>query len=237
MLYQHALKGVVYIRIKMNNKPVILFDLDGTVIDSTEAILESFHHSFKHYDISSPDDEAIKALIGHPLDVMYRELGVAEELVWGYVGTYKEYYREISTLKTILLPRAREAIELASTFARLGIVTTKTGKYSKVLMQHFDLMFHFETLIGREDVKNPKPHKEPVEKALEAMNITKSNVWLIGDTHLDICSANNAEINHLAVTSGYESREVLLKYTNLIVSDVLEAVKNIEKVCRNLTFS
>lgn len=78
---------------------IILFDLDGTLIDSTEAILESFHNSFAVHGFSVPDDAQIKALIGHPLDVMYRELGVDEALVLDFVTTYKEHYREISTQK------------------------------------------------------------------------------------------------------------------------------------------
>lgn len=216
----------------MNDKPVILFDLDGTVIDSTEAILESFHNCYKHYNIKAPDDEAIKALIGHPLDEMYRSLGVAEEDVWDYVDTYKLHYRKISCLKTVLLDEAKEAIERASRFARLGIVTTKTGKYSQEIMEHFELMHYFEVLIGREHVQNPKPHKEPIEKALKAMGVGADNVWLIGDTHLDIGSAKSAGIYHVAVTSGYESEEELRKHTKEIVLNVLKAVEKIEKVCK-----
>ncbi|MBU1643309.1 HAD family hydrolase, partial [bacterium] len=117
----------------------ILFDLDGTLIDSTEAILESFHHSFDFHNHPHVSDEAIKALIGHPLDVMYTELGIEEAGVWEFVHTYKEHYREISTQKTVLLPKAREAVEEARKFARLGIVTTKTGKFSRILMEHFGL--------------------------------------------------------------------------------------------------
>ena len=212
----------------MNNKPIILFDLDGTVIDSTEAILESFHNSFRHYNVKAPSDEAIKALIGHPLDEMYRSFGVDEAEVWDYVHTYKEHYQKIACQKTVLLEHAREAIELASSFARLGIVTTKTGKYSQEIMEHFGLMPYFETLIGREHVENPKPHKEPVEKALKAMSTSKDNVWLIGDTQMDIYCANNAGIEHIAVTSGYESEEEIRKHTQSVVENVLQAVKSIE---------
>lgn len=213
----------------MYNKPIILFDLDGTVIDSTEAILESFHNSFKHYQVKAPSDEAIKALIGHPLDVMYSELGIDSDKVWDYVKTYKLHYREISCQKTVLLPLAVEAIKLASSFARLGIVTTKTAQYSKELMEHFNLMSYFETLIGRENVEHPKPHEEPVLKALDAMKVSVNNVWLIGDTHLDIGSANNAGIDHIAVTSGYESEIEIRKHTNNVVENVFQAVQNIEK--------
>ncbi|MEA1920170.1 MAG: HAD family hydrolase, partial [Campylobacterota bacterium] len=169
----------------------ILFDLDGTLIDSTEAILESFHNSYRFYNKTAPNDEAIKALIGHPLDVMYRELGIKEELVWDYVGTYKEHYRQISCLKTVMLPRAIEAVELAAQHFQLGIVTTKTGKYSQELLEHFGLMHHFEVLIGREHVENPKPHAEPILKAIDALTCKKESCWMIGDTRLDIASANS----------------------------------------------
>ena len=207
----------------------ILFDLDGTLIDSTEAILESFRHSFDVHGHAHPEEEAIKALIGHPLDVMYRRLGVEEPRVWDFVATYKEHYRKISTQKTELLACARQAVEEASRFARLGVVTTKTGQYSKELLEHFGLMQHFEVLIGREDVEHPKPHPEPIEKALALMACEKGRCWMIGDTRLDVEAAKNAAIGWVAVTSGYDTREQLLTCGDIIECDALAAVRYIEK--------
>lgn len=205
---------------------IILFDLDGTLIDSTEAILEGFHHTFNHHNHTHPSDEQIKALIGYPLDVMFAQLGAPKESIWGFVDTYKQHYRKISTQKTELLTGAREAVELASSFARLGIVTTKTGKYSQVLMEHFGLMDKFEVLIGREDVTNPKPHAEPIYKALSHFcDINKSNTWMIGDTELDLLSAQNAQIKSLGVLSGYGKRKDLKKYKTILFNNVLDAVK------------
>ena len=204
---------------------IILFDLDGTVIDSTEAILESFHNSFEVHNFKEVDDEDIKALIGYPLDVMYSNLGVDENKVWDFVTTYKEHYREISTKKTILLESAKEAIETASKFATLGIVTTKTGRYSKILMEHFKLMDYFEVLIGREDVEKPKPNAEPILKALEKLNKKDKEIWMIGDTKLDLISAKNAGVNSIGVLSGYDDEKTLKEYSDIIVSDVLEAIK------------
>jgi len=207
---------------------IILFDLDGTVIDSTEAILESFHNSFEVHNFKKVNDEDIKALIGYPLDVMYSNLGVDENKVWDFVTTYKEHYREISTKKTILLESAKEAIETASKFATLGIVTTKTGRYSKILMEHFKLMDYFEVLIGREDVEKPKPNAEPILKALEKLNKKDKEIWMIGDTKLDLISAKNAGVNSIGVLSGYDDEKTLKEYSDIIVSDVLEAVKVLE---------
>jgi len=208
----------------MGERVIILFDLDGTLIDSTEAILESFHNAFDFYGYKQPDDNDIKALIGHPLDVMFARLGVEEEHVWDFVSTYKEYYREISTQKTILLPRAKEAVEMAAGFAELGIVTTKTGKYSQILMEHFGLMEYFKILIGRENVTHPKPHAEPILKALEAFDRHDKDIWMIGDTRLDLLSADAAGVASIGVLSGYDTKEELEKFTNVIFSDAYEAI-------------
>ena len=203
---------------------IILFDLDGTLIDSTEAILESFHNSFDVHKHKHAEDKDIKALIGHPLDVMYRELGVDEERVWDFVTTYKEHYRLISTQKTVLLDKAKEAVLEASKFAELGIVTTKTAKYSQVLMEHFGLMGHFNVLIGREHVTHPKPHAEPILKALESFDTKNKEIWMVGDTRLDLESAKHAGVNSLGVLSGYDNYKTLNKFTNVICNDALEAV-------------
>jgi len=207
---------------------IILFDLDGTLIDSTEAILESFHNSFDYYGVSHPSDERIEALIGYPLDVMYRELGTEEEKIWDYVATYKEHYQKISTQKTVLLESAREAVSLADKFATLAVVTTKTGKYSRILLEHFELMKPFKVLIGREDVENPKPHAEPILNALKALDLKDEDVWMIGDTKLDLLSAQNAGVNAIAVLSGYDKREVLEEFTEFIFEDALQAVQYLQ---------
>ncbi len=207
----------------------ILFDLDGTLIDSTEAILESFHNSFDIHKHPHPSDEAIKALIGHPLDAMYFDLGIEKERIWDFVKTYKEHYRVISTQKTVLLDYAIEAIEEAQKIARLGVVTTKTGEYSCELLKHFGVMDAFEVLIGREHVENPKPHSEPIDKAITMMKSNKEECWMIGDTRLDIASAQSAGIKSVAVTSGYDKREQLLTLTDIIEENALEAVRYIAK--------
>ncbi|PHQ56495.1 MAG: hydrolase [Sulfurimonas sp.] len=207
---------------------IILFDLDGTLIDSTDAILEGFHHSFDVYKCEHPSDEAIKALIGYPLEVMYSELGIETSKLDMFVTTYKEYYRVISCEKTELLKNAKEAVVLASQIAEIGIVTTKTGKYSQVIMEHFGIMDYFKVLIGREHVENPKPHEEPILKALSSFDTYGKEIWMIGDTKLDLISAKNAEVNSIGVLSGYGSQSTLEEHTNIVVKDALEAIKYLE---------
>lgn len=209
---------------------IILFDLDGTLIDSTEAILESFYHSVAfHGEVTEVNDEMITSQIGHPLEVMFAGVGVREISVAKHVSTYKLHYREISRAKTFMLPNAIEAIEEASKFARLGIVTTKTGHYSRELMEHFGVMNYFEVLIGFENVINPKPHPEPILTALEQMKSDKANVWMIGDTRLDLEASHRAGVEAIGVLSGYDNFEQLSTFDFVIQENALQAVRHIAK--------
>jgi len=203
----------------------ILFDLDGTLIDSTEAILESFDVALGTFGEVLPDVAAIKAEIGHPLDVMFRTLGVSEEKVWDHVRAYKQHYRKISCQKTLLLPDALEAVKLASKHATLGIVTTKTAEYSREMLEYMGVMVYFDVLIGREDVTHPKPHPEPVFKAVAALKADKNRCWMIGDTPMDIRAAEAAGIAHVAVSCGYADERSLAEYTSDIAPNAYEAVK------------
>lgn len=208
-------------------KTTILFDLDGTLIDSTKAILESFGVAYETHGTETPDAKDIVALIGHPLDFMFSHLGVAHGEMDSYLNAYKAHYREVSKPKTHLLPNAKEAIVRAAGFARLGVVTTKTARYSEELLDYFGVMGYFEVLIGRESVHHPKPHPEPILKALHLMSANKDFAYMIGDTCLDIIAAQRAEIKSVAVTSGYASFEQLSICTESIVDDALEAVERI----------
>jgi len=210
----------------------ILFDLDGTLIDSTEAILESFSVALDHYGSKKPHDEMVKELIGYPLETMFERVGVDSALVKEHVRRYKEHYREISCQKTRLLPGAKEAVERACEFARVGIVTTKTGKYSRELLEYFGLMDWFEVLIGREDVQNPKPHPEPVCRALEMMSADPDKTWMIGDTVLDIESAKGAGVTPFALVCGYGEENELAKASEYLAADALAAVSVIRSIVR-----
>ena len=209
----------------------ILFDLDGTLIDSTEAILESFDESFKAFDMETPSDELIKSLVGHPLETMYQGLGVSPKNIQDIIKAYKEHYRLISRKKTLLLPNAIEAIEEANRFATLGIVTTKTKRYSLELLEHLGILKYFSIIIGREDVINPKPHPEPVLKAISLLKARKDFTWMIGDTMMDINSAKDAGAKSCGVLCGYGKFEDLSDDTVNIFPTSLEAVRFIKTQC------
>jgi len=215
----------------MKQDLTILFDLDGTLIDSTDAIVTSFNYALQKHGYKIPAKEKITQNIGHPLSEMFSRLGVSTQDLNEVITSYKLKYRTISKQMTSFLPKAKEAIQLARSYGKVAAVTTKTSKYSKEILEHLGVREYFQGIVGFEDVQHHKPHKEPILKALQILKTQDfKSVYMIGDTQLDILSAKNAKVNSFAVTSGYESEQSLIKFTNHIKPNAFEAVKEIIKI-------
>lgn len=198
-------------------KAIILFDLDGTLIDSTPAILASFRFACTEQGFASPQDKTIIQFIGHTLEDMFLGIGVQKEKVWDFIESYRKFYRANMEQGTKLLEHAREAIELAFSFAHLAVVTTKRADFSTKLLESFGVLHYFSVVIGIENVRNPKPSSEPILKALDSLyeskgQIPKQDCFMIGDTELDLQAAMNAGINGIGVLCGYGSEQSLQRF-------------------------
>ena len=214
-------------------KPTILFDLDGTLIDSTSAILEGFHYAFDKFNLPRAKDSDITSQIGYPLDIMFANLGINANID-EFVKAYKEKYLQIYLNQTVLLDTAYEAVKIANSFADLGIVTTKTSKFSHILLEKLGIYQYFMTIIGREDVVKLKPDAEPILKALKNMNKSIQNAFMVGDTKLDGLAAKAANIKSIGVKCGYGNEEELKIYCDFIYKNPLEAVLFVKNKFINL---
>lgn len=214
---------------------IILFDMDGTLIDSTDAIYESFCVVFEKHKMPPKSKAEVAQYIGYPLDDMFAFLGAEKGQIKQLCADYKAHYMQIHNAQTKMLDGAVEAIKMASEFANLGIVTTKSSDSSRNLLAHFGVAKHFSVMIGKNDVINPKPHKEPILKALAEMqglgiNAKAHNAFMIGDTILDLIAAREAEIVGLGVLCGYGLRKDLEQYSKFIFKDTMEAVEFAKRI-------
>ncbi|TQR31345.1 hydrolase [Campylobacter sp. MIT 99-7217] len=212
------------------SRKTILFDLDGTLIDSRESIMLSFEFAFGVCQKPCPSRELISSFVGYPLEIMFEKLGVSKDRIDDFVKAYRNKYEEIYLDITTLLPQAREAIEDAFNFADLAVVTTKNSHFSQILLKHLQVLKYFTCVIGKEDVDEPKPSAKPIMKALEILKKDRENAYMIGDTALDIQAALNAKITPLALSCGYEDIKSLQKYHCEIFSSAKEAVSFIKNL-------
>ncbi|MCX2716537.1 HAD family hydrolase [Helicobacter sp. MIT 21-1697] len=215
---------------------IILFDLDGTLIDSTQAIYMSFCEAYKTMCAELPAFECVKNSIGHTLEDMFVQNGVARSEVQEYVKAYRIHYRVLMEEGTHLLPFAKEAIIKAYEFANLGIVTTKRGDFSQILLQKLGVWEYFDDIIGIESVRFPKPHTEPILKALEHLGaaqkgINNHKIFMIGDTSLDLSAAKNAHINAVGVLCGFGKRDDMESFNVPLCENTLAAVHYIAQKC------
>ncbi|MCP4645100.1 MAG: HAD family hydrolase [bacterium] len=201
----------------------VAFDLDGTLIDSTEAIVESFFHAFDAAGIARPPRNRIVETIGFTIEAQFTQIADCDPAVC--VPVFRAHYATIACDKTVLLPGARECLEqLADAGIRLGFATSKLRKYADVILESLGVRHLFVSGIGPEDVVHPKPHPEAVLKSLENLAVGADGMWFVGDTAFDINAAHNANVRCLCVTTGYDTREELEALNPEAVFDSLSEV-------------
>ncbi len=215
---------------------IILFDLDGTLVDSTQAIYASFCESFKAMGQIPPSFESVKQYIGHTLEDMFLAHNVSSLQVESYVQHYRNCYRKLMEEGTHLLPYVKDALKRAYEFASLGVVTTKRGDFSRILLENLGVWKYFDGIVGIESVKYPKPHAELILKALDLLQaqqkgISKNRIYMVGDTMLDIQAAQNTGIKAVGVLCGF-GIEADMRASNVpLYANPLMAVDYIAQKC------
>jgi len=182
-----------------------LFDLDGTLIDSIELIVESFRHTFRinlGADPTPDEERRWRAGFGTPLRTQlakFVSLDQVDDLVDGYRTFTHEHHdrliRPYSGISEALMALQRSGV-------RMGIVTSKTNLLARRGLQLYGLEDYFETVVGMDDVSEHKPHPAPVIEALSRMSVGPSNVVFVGDSPHDIRAGRSAGVDTAAVVWG-----------------------------------
>lgn len=198
----------------------VAFDLDGTLIDSTDPIVESFQHAFKVIGEPPPSREVITGSIGYTIHEQFTHLTRHDPA--DCVRIYREHYRTIMCDGTFLLPGARETLErLRDAGIGLGFATSKKREYSEEILEHLGVLDFFTCRLGPDDVTHPKPHPEAVLRSLEELGVQAHEMFFVGDTRFDVHAAQAAGVRCLAVATGYATRDELVRLRPEAVFDGL----------------
>jgi pyrophosphatase PpaX len=181
--------------------PVVLFDLDGTVVDSGAIILASMRHAAKQVLGIEPPDEELMAAVGGPgLEAQMRELAPdrVEELVTVYRAHNEPLHDELVSCEGIddVLVRLKEEGR------RLGIVTAKRRATVELAFATVPLGHLFETVVGGDETERHKPSPEPLLLAAKRMHADPHECAYVGDSPFDIRAAKAAGMHAVAVTWG-----------------------------------
>ncbi|MDR3565851.1 MAG: pyrophosphatase PpaX [Negativicutes bacterium] len=176
----------------------VLFDLDGTLLDTTDLILKSFQHTIKVHYNREADLDIARAYFGQPLRAALEVMG--PDKVDQLITTYREYnVIHHDRLAKIFTGVADALQRMHNDGVLMAIVTSKTHQTALRGLKLFDLDKYFSVIIGHEQCSHHKPHPEPVQLALAGLGLDAGECLMVGDSPFDIISAKSAGVATVAV--------------------------------------
>lgn len=181
--------------------PVVLFDLDGTVVDSGAMILASMRHATKEVLGVEPPDEELMAAVGGPgLEAQMRAL--SPDRVDELVTVYRAHNEPLHDELVCCAGMDEVLVQLRDGGRRLGVVTAKRRATVELAFANVPLAHLFEIVVGGDETVHHKPHPEPLLLAARRMSVDPAACAYVGDSPFDVRAAKAAGMYAVAVTWG-----------------------------------
>jgi len=188
----------------------IIFDFDGTLIDSYEPITESLNQVREAFGKPPLALGDVKGMVGHGLEHLI-EAAIGPEKVADGVRIFRERYATICESRTTILPQVRETLEeLDRRTYQMAIATNKPSYFARDILKALDVEHLFVEVLGPNDVERPKPDPEMLEIIMSRLGLGSDETLYVGDMPLDIEVARNAGVAVYALPTGSASRDDLL---------------------------
>lgn len=189
----------------------IFFDLDGTITDSGEGIINCASLALEHFGLPVPSREAMKVFVGPPLDQTFIRFGVPADKTAEAIAVFRSRYVPIGILENYPYPGIREMLQtLRSQGHRLFIATSKPEEMALRVLDRFDLSGYFEIICGA-TLDGSRIEKAHVISYLLEQSGGVENTVMVGDTHYDVIGAARHNIPTIGVSWGYGDTEQMKK--------------------------
>lgn len=205
----------------------IIFDLDGTLANSSEDIVNCVHWTLRDVGLASPSKEAILHHVGkgvRPLiEATVRQQGgtFSQEIL----DIFDHHYSRHLLDSTRLYPFVIDVLEAYRSRA-MAVVTNKSQKYTNPILEGLGIAKYFKAVVGRDACKERKPHPEPVLLALRSCGVEPSQAVMVGDTEIDVEAGRRAGTKTCAVLYGFgEEKKICDAKPDWIVSSAKNLLK------------
>lgn len=204
----------------------VLFDLDGTLLDSVALILESYRHTLETHGLDPRPEQEILAGLGTTLETQFGKW-VAPSRVAALVETYIEHNLTVHDRYARPYPGISELVHrLAAGGTPLAIVTSKRRRGTERGLAALGLTPCFAVQICADDVETPKPHPQPVHMALAALDVPAERAVFVGDATHDVHAGRAAGVKTVAVTWGAAPESALRQARPDIVVHGADALRD-----------
>jgi len=207
----------------------VLFDLDGTLVDTFESIVISFNEALKFLGAKPANRKILTESIGAPHEVTLKKFvpKATQEEIHKATDVFRKTRAKTTDRYTKVLPGVSKLLKnLKSKNIKTGVVTTTAKAMSEHILKAANLYNLIDVLITRDDVENLKPDPEPVLKALVKLNLNNDECVMVGDHPNDIISAKSANVRVIAIPNVYD-KEILEKYKPDYIFDRIIDVESV----------
>lgn len=184
-------------------KKTILFDLDGTLTDSGEGIINCVIYALERFGLPIPERETLRYFVGPPLHESFVKQGVPADRAEEAVAVYRERYVPTGMFENTPYPGVRELLEtLKEEGHTLYVASSKPEWMCVEILKHFGLDKYFEMICGA-TMDTSRTNKEAVIEYLIQKNGRADNMIMVGDTKFDVLGAAEHSIPTIGITWGY----------------------------------
>jgi len=202
----------------MEKKELIIFDMDGTLIDSGNVITNTINFVRSHLGLEPIEKTLMLKQLNNPdinsSEYFYGTTEFTEE----QTALFSEYYDKHCISDIILYDGIKEMLESLERDFTLTIATNADKSFATKMIEFLEIDNHFDLVVGATCVENSKPHPDMIHKTLKDLNIIDKKAILIGDSHKDKRAANAANIDSILVNWGFtdhKQEEVVTKTSDL----------------------
>ena len=205
----------------------IVFDLDGTLIDSFNTIYKTTEKVLQQLGVSKPlDKEKFYKRIGHHFIDIFKELDIPVTDFNGFIEIYKQYYFDFIGESTLYSGLINLLEFLKSEGIAVSLLTTKGQDQADKIIDYFNLRKYFSFVMGRREGIENKPSAEPLLLICKELNVKPEETLMVGDTELDIQCGKNAGAITCGCYYGYRSKESLeAEKPDFLISGINDLLK------------
>jgi phosphoglycolate phosphatase len=194
-------------------KPLyIIFDLDGTLVDSAPDLTSALNHTLGSLDLPYVDQDNVRHMVGFGARRLIEQgieaagVSLNDDEIEAALAVFLDYYRDHIVDQTRPFPGTRAALKkLQRAGVVMAVCTNKPQDLSEKVLASLKLNHFFKAIVGADAVVNRKPHADHVLATLTAMGGTAEHAIFVGDSATDVNAARNADIPVIAVSFGYST--------------------------------
>lgn len=205
---------------------LLIFDLDGTLIDSQRDLADSVNAARDHLGLGPLADHLIYSYVGNGAPVLIRRaLGpeAPQTDVDKALEFFLHFYHDHMLAHTRLYPGVREALDrLLAAGHKLAVLTNKPWRISEAIVEGLGLAGHFQRIYGGNSFAEKKPHPVGIDTLVEELNWSRKATIMVGDSAVDIRTARNAQVMACGVTYGFQPETLKSDPPDLLIDNMLE---------------